>query len=152
MLKPVVAEQIHLNQVDILKAQIDEINAECASDEQDFSSDLVFQMRILAEQEIVYTLLALNIAVLNGHESIANSSFKFSFHFQIEHLSDFLEVQPQEKIIICERNLASTLAAISFSTVRGILLTQFRGTIFKNFILPIINPEKLLTEKLIIST
>ncbi|MEO0043968.1 MAG: hypothetical protein RL329_3416 [Bacteroidota bacterium] len=150
MSKPVIADKIHLNQVDILKARIDETVTARAHDGRDFSSNLVFQMRLVLEQEIVFIDLEVIVDMLNGQTSIANSAFKFSFHFQIEQLSDFIEVNPTGKTFVCDRNLAGTLAAISFSTVRGILLTRFQGTIFKNFILPIVNPEKLLANKLTI--
>jgi hypothetical protein len=150
MPKTVIAEHISLRQVDILKARIDETVTARAHDGRDFSTNLVFQMRLVSEQEIVFTNLEVNVDMLDGQTAIANSYFKFSFHFQVEQLADFIEVNRQEKTVVCDRNLAGTLAAISFSTVRGILLTRFQGTIFKHFILPIINPEKLLTDKITI--
>jgi hypothetical protein len=150
MPKTVIAEHIHLRQVDILKARIDETVTARAHDGRDFSTNLVFQMRLVLEQEIVFTHLEVTIDMLDGQTAIANSYFKFLFHFQVQQLTDFIEANPNpsEKTVVCDRNLAGTLAAISFSTVRGILLTRFQGTIFKNFILPIVNPEKLLTDKI----
>lgn len=145
MSKPIHAEQLHLQQVEILQTRIEEIPNARAKSGQDFTSDMSFQLQVAREQEVVFTILEVTVTLFAEEEALANSFFKFSFRFQVDQLADFISVEKATKTILCNRQLAGTLAAISFSTVRGILLTHFQGTIFKDFILPIVNPEQLLT-------
>ncbi|GAO27720.1 hypothetical protein JCM15548_14569 [Geofilum rubicundum JCM 15548] len=41
-------------------------------------------------------------------------------------------------------DLGNALSSVTYSTSRGILLTKMQGTALQNFVLPIINPNKLL--------
>jgi hypothetical protein len=42
--------------------------------------------------------------------------------------------------------LANSIAAISYSTSRGVLLMQIKGSALEKLILPIINPNELLKQ------
>ena len=90
----------------------------------------------------------LDVTVLKykvGTETVlAKAVFKLSFLYQVENLIYLTEYKDGVKKI--EGGLAATLAGISYSTARGILLTRFQGTAFRDFILPIVNPRDM-TEK-----
>jgi hypothetical protein len=72
----------------------------------------------------------------------ATGSFHLVFIFKVENLDEL--VQQNKNTIKLNPDFGNALAAITYSTSRGILLTRLQGTAFQNFILPVINPNKLL--------
>lgn len=78
---------------------------------------------------------------INKTEAIGN--FHLMFIFQIENLADLVKLDKDEMIALAG-GLDNALASITYSTSRGILLTRLQGSAFKNFILPVIDPNKLL--------
>jgi hypothetical protein len=69
--------------------------------------------------------------------------FHLVFIYQVEGLDDM--AKPDEnRFIELNPALANALSSVTYSTSRGILLTLLQGTALQNFILPIINPNKLL--------
>lgn len=73
---------------------------------------------------------------------------KLSFitEFFIENLKDIFIVRSNTDFDINER-FESTLVGLAISTGRGILFEKTSGTIFNNFIFPIINPMELILSK-----
>jgi hypothetical protein len=76
----------------------------------------------------------------------ATGSFHLVFVYKVDNLE---ELANWENPNILELNpvLGNALASITYSTARGIMLTRLQGTAFMDFILPIINPNKLLHHK-----
>jgi len=76
----------------------------------------------------------------------ATGSFHLVFIYQVENLEEL--AKPDEKNLIeLHPGLANALSSVTYSTSRGILLTRLQGTALQNFVLPIINPNKLLHKK-----
>lgn len=73
----------------------------------------------------------------------ARGVFHLIFIYRVENL-DELAIPVDKKVLDLNPDLGSALAGITYSTARGIMLTRLQGTAFKDFILPIINPIKLL--------
>lgn len=73
----------------------------------------------------------------------ASGVFHLIFIYKVENL-DELAIPVDKNILDLNPDLGSALAGITYSTARGIMLTRLQGTAFKDFILPIINPNKLL--------
>lgn len=80
----------------------------------------------------------------NPQESIGN--FHFVFIYQIANLEELAE-RDKNNLIKLDPALGNVLSSITYSTARGILLTKLQGTAFQGFVLPIINPNKLLYKK-----
>ncbi len=80
------------------------------------------------------------------NENEATGIFHFIFIYKIENLKDLAEPQKNKKLNL-NPALASALSSVTYSTSRGILLTRLQGTALQKFILPIINPSKLLNNK-----
>jgi hypothetical protein len=98
--------------------------------------------RELKLAKIDYTCeIASNSGGKNQQESKAN--FHFVFYFKIQNLEDLTHLR-DEKNIELDPILANTLASLTFSTTRGILLMRLHGTALEEFILPVINPANLL--------
>lgn len=75
----------------------------------------------------------------------AKASFNFIFIYEVENLPELVELV-DGKIDEISDNLMVSVASISFSTSRGVLLTRLQGTAMKDYILPVIKPEELLSE------
>lgn len=74
-------------------------------------------------------------------EALVN--FDFVYLFEVDNLDELLTEDADSKDLI---RLMTAIAAISFSTSRGVLLTRLQGTVMKEYIVPIIDPGKLLDE------
>lgn len=141
-------EKIHLENVDILKARINS-EFEAWSDEADeFQFSVSYNNGFNLQEKRVRCELEINVNKLSiEKKTIAESSFTISYVYRIEDFDTFVE--EKEGGIVFNVAMAATLAGISFSTGRGILLTRFQGTIFKDFILPVIDPKKMLDDKIV---
>jgi hypothetical protein len=80
------------------------------------------------------------------NESEATGNFHLIFIYQIENLEE-LAIPEKNKRLNLNPSLANALSSVTYSTSRGILLTRLQGTALQNFVLPIINPNKLLHNK-----
>ncbi len=74
----------------------------------------------------------------------AQGIFHFVFVFSVENLEELAIPTTKKNKIEVDGGLGNALAAISYSTARGILMTRFQGTALENFILPVIDPNDLL--------
>lgn len=80
----------------------------------------------------------------NSEESIGNFHLVFIYH--IANLEE-LAKPDKDGLIELDPILGNTLASVTYSTARGVLLTKLQGTALHDFILPIINPNELLYKK-----
>jgi hypothetical protein len=80
------------------------------------------------------------------NESEATGNFHLIFIYRIENLEE-LAITEKNKRLNLNPGLANALSSVTYSTSRGILLTRLQGTALQNFVLPIINPNKLLHNK-----
>ena len=80
------------------------------------------------------------------NESEATGNFHLIFIYRIENLEE-LTILKKNKRLNLNPGLAKALSSVTYSTSRGILITRLQGTALQNFVLPIINPNKLLHNK-----
>lgn len=80
------------------------------------------------------------------NENEATGNFHLIFIYRIENLEE-LAIPEKNKRLNLNPGLANALSSVTYSTSRGILLTRLQGTALQNFVLPIINPSKLLHNK-----
>ncbi len=77
----------------------------------------------------------------NSEES--TGSFHLVFIYHVENLEEM--AKPNDNSLIeVHHSLGNALSSVTYSTARGILLTRLQGTALQNFVLPVINPNKLL--------
>ena len=139
-------ELIDLVSVDILKARIESEFETLSEDSTEFQFTTSFLNGFNIDEKLVRCELEINVDKKNEEgRIIAESNFTISFVYQIENLEEVVEVK--DGGIIFNGAMAATLAGIAFSTTRGILLSRFQGTTFRDFILPIIDPKKMLEDK-----
>ncbi|AEI49870.1 hypothetical protein [Runella slithyformis] len=77
-----------------------------------------------------------------GNEEEARGIFHLVFIYRVDNLE--MLATPDNNTLDVHPALINALSGITYSTARGIMLTRLQGTAFKDFILPIINPNKLL--------
>ncbi|GGD17659.1 hypothetical protein [Flavobacterium orientale] len=73
----------------------------------------------------------------------AIGAFSFVYVFHVENIEELAKVE-QDNTVTVSPALGNALASITYSTTRGILMTRFQGTALSGFILPVINPNKLI--------
>lgn len=78
-----------------------------------------------------------------GNAIESEGSYHFVFIYKVENLNDFAKLNDND-LIDLHPILGNALSSITYSTSRGILFTCLQGTALQNFILPIIDPNKLL--------
>jgi hypothetical protein len=68
--------------------------------------------------------------------------FHFIFIYSVENLDEL--AKPNNHLLDIHPALNNALTSITYSTSRGVLLIKLQGTSLQNFVLPVINPNKLL--------
>ena len=61
-------------------------------------------------------------------------------------MRDFISYEENKEDYTIDSQLGATIAGISYSTARGIVLERTNGTYFNGVILPVLNPRELLEE------
>lgn len=105
-------------------------------------------VRIREEKKQVWLPLSIEIiAFSNENEEMGIARYSIDFIFKVDNLVGFIEKQKEEFKINVQ--LGITLAAISYSTSRGILFQVMANTPFQDAVLPVIDPKTLfeLNEK-----
>lgn len=74
---------------------------------------------------------------------VLTASYLFGFHFT--DLQEFLS--PEGSLSSIYPPLHLSLLALAYSTARGMLINQTKGTIFSGFILPVLPPKALLDKE-----
>lgn len=82
----------------------------------------------------------------NKNSTETEGVFHLIFIYRIENMEEL--VKPLKKNLIdLNPMLGNAISAITYSTTRGILMMHLQGTVLQNFILQIINPNKLIKYK-----
>lgn len=73
--------------------------------------------------------------------------FDIDFQFHIKNLGNFYTLNEKKRPIF-DATLIMTLLGISFSTARGIIHEKLAAKNFHNIILPVISPQRILTDSI----
>jgi hypothetical protein len=82
----------------------------------------------------------------NGSEDITLFELKEIMDYNVKNLSDLFTVRSPSDFDI-DLNLEVTLVGIAISTFRGILHEKTKGTIYNQYILPVVNPMDFILSK-----
>ena len=98
------------------------------------------------EKELVKIRLFLDVnAVVDDKPINQGGNYEIDFFFKIEDLQDHYQINNEKPLF--SGLFVSTLLAISYSTLRGMMFTLWKDTYLKSVILPIINVPDLLKSK-----
>lgn len=138
-------EKIKIVDFKIIKGQI---NSPFDFDEEkiqghDFNVNFELGFNIL--DKLVKADFSVNVITNCGEKGKeeASGSFSFVYVFHVDNIEELTNLEKDNSITISPL-LGNALASITYSTSRGVLMTRFQGTILRNFILPVINPNDLL--------
>ena len=143
-------EQTLMISAQILNFQINDNQLLDKSSITGFDMEIGSQVDIREKEKLVKIVLSVELTAININEKLDyKAQIQGEFVFFVENFMDFIiENTGEEKILHGE--LGATLAGISYSTFRGMILFAAKGTVVEHFILPIINPTiliPLVTEK-----
>lgn len=80
-------------------------------------------------------------------QEILIADYTYEFLFTVDNMHDFLKPTEDDRTVF-EGQLIGTLMGIAYSTMRGLLYSKFADTKLNGLILPIINPNVLLKNKI----
>jgi hypothetical protein len=138
-------ERIHIVKTTIVKCHIDspfDFDSEKAKGH-DFSMN--FDLGFNLEDKLVKSDFKLEITTKSEGENVEESKGEFHlvYVFHVENLEE-LAIPDKNYRIELNGGLGNALASITYSTTRGILFARLKGTALENFVLPVIDPNKLL--------
>ncbi len=136
-LAPIVVQEIHLLRVEVVQQKLD-VNA--------FKKQRKHHLNV--GHKLAHNLKdeRVKLELVFSFDNSQNESllfFQIDFHFHIENLSNFYELNG-EKHPVFSGLLTATLLSISFSTARGIILEKLNNAGISNIILPIVSPQEML--------
>ncbi|MFY0600054.1 MAG: hypothetical protein JXR03_10315 [Cyclobacteriaceae bacterium] len=110
----------------------------------DFSVDLKLGFNL--EDSLIKSSIRIDVQTdcEGKNEEEARSGFEFLFLYRYEKLLDLVARTKNKEEVVLHPHLGNAISAITYSTSRGVLMTRFQGTAFKDFILPVIPPDSLL--------
>lgn len=141
----IIAEEIELFHIDILKSEIKEAGK---ISKPDYNLEVAHKTSHNLKDERVRIKLLIVLSNKQKEIGVNEASFEIDFHYKIQNLDKFYTINEDRKMPIFASNLVATLLGISFSTVRGILFERLASTNFKGVILPIVSPGKMLETKI----
>ena len=98
------------------------------------------------DQKLVKADYSIKVETSNVSDPTAWVYFHFVFLYIVDNFQE-LTILKENKHIEVHPQLVNAIAAISYSTTRGILLTRLQGTVLSDFILPITNTSNLLNKR-----
>ena len=138
---------IHLNGIRVLKAHIEMTNELMDNPEE------IHGFSVGAKSESGFNLganflrfrlfLKINGMDKNGKSIDIKGEYVIEFHYEIENLKSFAHYTNKDDYLMADI-IGATIAGISYSTARGIILERTLGTDFDGVILPVIDPKDLL--------
>ena len=106
-------------------------------EKQTFHFNIKIEQRINLEKKII--VFAPEIEVQHEDKKTILGSIKVACIFLVENMDDFKK--EASDVVILPKDIITMFNSISLSTARGVMFSQFRGTILHNAILPVLDPK-----------
>lgn len=141
---PLEPSKIHIVDFKIVSGQINSPFEFKSNDIEGHAYDIEFALGFNLNEKLVKADFSVNVQTKSKAEvDEAIGAFKFVYIFFVENIEE-LAILEKDNTITLHEALGNSLSSITYSTSRGILMTRFQGTVLKDFILPVINPNELL--------
>lgn len=109
-----------------------------------------YNFNIQVEQKINFEhkliLVLTSVEILNDTKETKLGSIKVSVIFEVSNFDEYFDKKSQK--LILPDDIVLTFNTIGFSTTRGVMFSQFKGTYLHNAILPAINLNQLSNAQL----
>jgi hypothetical protein len=137
-------EKIHLLDFKLIKGQIDSPFDFIPDHVEYFDYNVDFKTSFNFNEKLVKTDFTIHTKTKSKEKvEEANSFYHFVYIFRVDNL-DELALKDDAGTLKINSSLGNALASITYSTSRGVLMSRFQGTVFKDFILPVTDPNSLL--------
>ena len=105
-----------------------------------------FQFNIKLEASVNAGLKSINlisnIEILSENITIVLAAISINFVYELINFDEIILIENNG--LLLPDSLSETLNSLSYSTARGIVFSEFKGTFLQNVILPIIDPKQLI--------
>lgn len=134
-------EKIHLDYVEEVSVVLDSFdnreinNISIASDIAHISGYNLNEKKYLIGLQVVFTI--------NNDESPIEFKFRYNFHFRIDNYEEMYKIK-DDGTPFFSKLFVATLAGISYSTLRGIIIEKTSSKSWIRLTLPVINPSLIL--------
>jgi hypothetical protein len=146
--KRIQPEKITLREFRLVKGQIDSPFDFKVSDIKSFDFKVDFRTGFNLDEGLIKADFVIDVATISNEPvTEATCNYHFVFLFHVEDLREHT-LEGEDKNVDWNPFLANAIASITYSTSRGILISRFQGTVMKDFILPVVDPNSLWTKKL----
>ena len=106
-------------------------------EKQTFHFNIKIEQRINLEKKVI--VFAPEIEVQHEDKKTILGSIKVACIFLVENMEDFKK--EDSDVIVLPNEIITMFNSISLSTARGVMFSQFRGTILHKAILPVLDPK-----------
>jgi hypothetical protein len=140
-------DKIIMREFRLVKGQIDSPFDFKVGDIKSFDFKVDFNTSFNLDEGLIKADFAIDVTTISNEpvtEAFCNYHFVFLFH--LENLNEHAQLL-EDGNIDWNPYLANAIASISYSTSRGILIARFQGTVMKDFILPVVDPNVLWDKK-----
>ncbi len=142
MANNVIPEKIHLLQIKWVK-QHNVILKNKLAKNPSYNFQMAHNMMHNLQREVVKIRLFLDMSgEIEGKTINQGGNYEIDFLFRIDDLKDHYNIVDNKPVF--SGVFVSTLLAISFSTMRGMLFMLWNDTVLQQVILPVISPPELL--------
>lgn len=138
-----IPELLHIVSYKLHNLRIENIVDSEVVDNCYFKVDNIINLGFNEEHSLVKAVLEISIDKLSETDDSlqAKSNIVIEFVFQVDNFSDLHKIN-EEGLFVVNKILTTNIAAIAYSTTRGLLLDKFRDSAFDEFVLPIIDVNK----------
>jgi hypothetical protein len=145
--KAIQAEKIVIREFRLVKGQIDSPFDFRMSNIKSFDFKVDFNTGFNLDEDLIKADFSIEVSTISL-ETVqeATCSYHFVFIFHVENIKEHTQLV-EDGLIDWNPFMANAIASITYSTSRGILMSRFQGTIMKDFILPVVDPNALLQNK-----
>jgi hypothetical protein len=93
------------------------------------------------EEKVIRLIFTIELKAYEKGKKEASATYVTEHLFKVENMDALISKSKDDLEV--DAALNNTLTGLAYSTVRGLLRQKFTGTLFSNFILPIIRPADL---------
>lgn len=141
----IIPSKIHLTNIKIIKEDTFLLD-EKLNVTPTYDIKVAHSMMHNLDKELVKIRLFLDVTAVIDSKSIEQGgNYEIDFFFKIEDLNDHYQINNEKPLF--SGLFVTTLLAISFSTLRGMMFSQWKDTYLQSVILPVINAADLLKSK-----
>lgn len=127
----------------LVKGQIDSPFDFKVGDIKSFDFKVDFNTSFNLDEGLIKADFVIDVTTISNEPATeAFCNYHFVFLFYLENLKEHAQLVENGEID-WNPYLANAIASISYSTSRGILIARFQGTVMKDFILPVVDPNAL---------